>query len=811
MQANELFDRPNTILLDGGMGTMLQAAGLKLGARPEELNITDPALIESIHARYAAAGSRIINANTFGASAHKLAGSEYTLEKIIAAGIANCKRACAPYGALAALDVGPLGELLEPNGTLAFEDAVAEYGRIVRAGVAAGADLVFLETFTDLYELKAALLAVKENSSLPVLASMSFEAGGRTFTGCTVESFAATARGLGADAVGINCSLGPKEIFPMAKRLTEALPGSFPVFVKPNAGLPRADGSGYDITPQLYAMQMKPYRELGLFAAGGCCGTTPEFIQLLNGVFADCRPGRPDHPMKSVVCSPMDCVDVDGITVVGERINPTGKKRFQQALREGDMNYVLEQAVSQTEAGAQILDVNVGAPGVDEPALMEQVVKALQSVVSLPLQLDSSHAEALERGLRVYNGKPIVNSVNGEEEKLNTILPLCKKYGAAIVGLAIDERGILPAAEDRVAIARRIRDAALAAGIPQEDIYIDCLTLTASAQQEDVLATVQALHACKEELGVRTILGVSNISFGLPCRPYLNTTFLTMAMYAGLDLAIMNPSSEEMMAAVYSYNVLTNRDKQSMAYIARYADKVPASAALKQAQTAQASQTSNTPAEADAAHSGPFAALMQAVEKGLKGESAARTHTLLDENEPLTLVDEALIPALDVVGEKYEKGRLFLPQLLQAASAAQAAFEEIKTAIAKRGGAGASKGRIVLATVKGDVHDIGKNIVRVILENYGYDVLDLGRDVPPERVVEAVRQTGAPLVGLSALMTTTVPNMQATIEALHAANLPCKVMVGGAVLTKAYAEQIGADFYAKDAKASADYAKQIFG
>ena len=396
MQANELFDRPNTILLDGGMGTMLQAAGLKLGARPEELNITDPALIESIHARYAAAGSRIINANTFGASAHKLAGSEYTLEEIIAAGIANCKRACAPYGALAALDVGPLGELLEPNGTLAFEDAVAEYGRIVRAGVAAGADLVFLETFTDLYELKAALLAVKENSSLPVLASMSFEAGGRTFTGCTVESFAATARGLGADAVGINCSLGPKEIFPMAKRLTEALPGSFPVFVKPNAGLPRADGSGYDITPQLYAMQMKPYRELGLFAAGGCCGTTPEFIQLLNGVFADCRPGRPDHPMKSVVCSPMDCVDVDGITVVGERINPTGKKRFQQALREGDMNYVLEQAVSQTEAGAQILDVNVGAPGVDEPALMEQVVKALQSVVSLPLQLDSSHAEALE-------------------------------------------------------------------------------------------------------------------------------------------------------------------------------------------------------------------------------------------------------------------------------------------------------------------------------------------------------------------------------------------------------------------------------
>ena len=799
MQANELFDRPNTILLDGGMGTMLQAAGLKLGARPEELNITDPQLIESIHSRYAAAGSRIINANTFGASAHKLAGSEYTLEEIIAAGIANCKRACAPYGALAALDVGPLGELLEPNGTLAFEDAVAEYGRIVRAGVAAGADLVFLETFTDLYELKAALLAVKENSSLPVLASMSFEAGGRTFTGCTVESFAATARGLGADAVGINCSLGPKEIFPMAKRLTEALPGSFPVFVKPNAGLPRADGSGYDITPQLYAMQMKPYRELGLFAAGGCCGTTPEFIQLLNGVFADCRPGRPDHPMKSVVCSPMDCVDVDGITVVGERINPTGKKRFQQALREGDMNYVLEQAVSQTEAGAQILDVNVGAPGVDEPALMEQVVKALQSVVSLPLQLDSSHAEALERGLRVYNGKPIVNSVNGEAEKLNTILPLCKKYGAAVVGLAIDERGILPKAEDRVAIARRIRDAALAAGIPQEDIYIDCLTLTASAQQEDVLATVQALHACKEELGVRTILGVSNISFGLPCRSYLNTTFLTMAMYAGLDLAIMNPSSEEMMAAVYAYNVLTNRDRQSMAYIARYADKVPASTALAQARTAQASQTADAPAEADAAHSGPFAALMQAVEKGLKGEAAARTHTLLDTTEPLTLVDEALIPALDVVGEKYEKGKLFLPQLLQAASAAQAAFEEIKTAIAKRGGAGASKGRIVLATVKGDVHDIGKNIVRVILENYGFEVIDLGRDVPVETVVNTVREKDVHLVGLSALMTTTMMRMKDVVELAKERGCNSKIIVGGAAITQSFADEIGADGYSPDA------------
>ena len=806
MQVNELFKQSNTILLDGGMGTMLQAAGLKLGARPEELNITDPALIEGIHAQYAAAGSRIVNANTFGASAHKLAGSPYTLEQVITAGIVNCKRACAPYGALTALDVGPLGELLEPSGTLAFEDAVAEYARIVKAGEAAGADLIFFETYTDLYELKAALLAAKENTHLPILASMSFEAGGRTFTGCTVESFAATARGLGADAVGINCSLGPKEIFPMAKRLTEAVPGNFPVFVKPNAGLPRADGSGYDITPQLFALEMKPYRELNLFAAGGCCGTTPEFIRLLNGVFKGCVPGRPAHAMPSVLCTPMNYVNVDGITVVGERINPTGKKRFQQALRENDMNYVLEQAVSQVEAGAQVLDVNVGAPGVDEPALMPQVVKALQSVVSLPLQLDSSNVQALENGLRVYNGKPIVNSTNGEPEKLAAILPLCKKYGAAIVGLAIDEKGIQPKAADRVTIARRITEAALAAGIPREDIYIDCLTLTASAQQEDVLATVQALEACKKELGVRTVLGVSNISFGLPCRTYLNTTFLTMTMYAGLDLAIMNPSSEEMMAAVYAYNVLTNRDKQSTKYIERFADRVPASTAL-----AQAAKAVPAASAAEAELTGPYAALMKAVEKGLKGDAAAHTRALLAEKQPLEVVDEALIPALDIVGAKYEKGTLFLPQLLQAASAAQSAFEEIKTAIAQKGEGSASKRRIVLATVKGDVHDIGKNIVRVILENYGFEVLDLGRDVPVETVVDTVREKDVHLVGLSALMTTTLKSMEETIAALHAAKLDCKIMVGGAVLTPEYAEKIGADWYAKDAKRSADIAKEFFG
>ena len=480
--------------LDGAMGTMLQRHGLKLGEIPELLAITNPDLLTNIHRQYIEAGTEIVYANTFGANRRKMQKTPYTVADVVSAAIAAAKKACIGTSARVALDIGPLGELLEPMGTLPFETAVDMFAEIVDAGVNAGADLICIETMTDLYELKAALLAAKENCDLPILASMSFEAGGRTFTGCTVESFAVTARGLGGNAGGINCSLGPKEIFPMAKRLAEALPGDFPVFVKPNAGLPRADGSGYDITPQLFAMEMKPYRDLKLFAAGGCCGTTPDFIKLLNGVFADCKPGRPAHAMPSVLCSPMDFVTVDGITVVGERINPTGKKRFQQALREGDMNYILEQAVSQSEAGAQVLDVNVGAPGVDEPAVMEQVVKALQSVVSLPLQLDSSHADALERGLRVYNGKPIVNSVNGETEVLERVLPLCKKYGAAVVGLAIDERGIQPSADARFEIAKRVVDAALAHGIPREDIYIDCLTLTASAQQQDVLATVEALQ-----------------------------------------------------------------------------------------------------------------------------------------------------------------------------------------------------------------------------------------------------------------------------------------------------------------------------
>ena len=799
VQMQTIFDRRRFVFLDGGMGTQLQKRGLQPGQKPELAALEMPETLTAIHADYAAAGADLLLANTFGANARKLAGCGHSVEEVVRASLACARRAAEEKGLLVGLDIGPLGELLAPAGTLAFQDAYDLFAQVIRAGAQAGADFVFLETMTDLYELKAAILAAKENCALPVFTSMSFEGGGRTFTGCTVESYAVTAVGLGADAVGINCSLGPQEILPMAQRLCRTVPASVPVFVKPNAGLPNPDGS-YDLDADTFAAQMQAYAKIGVSMVGGCCGTTPQHIARLRALFAPLTPAQKIPLCRSCLCTPVRFVEVNGITVVGERINPTGKKRLQQALREGDSAYPCAQAVAQEEAGAEVLDVNAGLPGIDEAAVLERIVTELQAVTDLPLQLDSSNPDALARALRVYNGKPIVNSVNGEQKTLDTILPLCKKYGAAVVGLTLDEKGIPQTAEERVAIARRIVEAACAAGIPKEDIYIDCLTLTASAQQEGAIQTLEALTRCKRELGVRTVLGVSNISFGLPCRGYLNTTFLSMAMAAGLDLAIMNPNTPEMMAAVRAYRVLTAQDPQSAAYVAAYADV--------QIQTQQVSRG----AQAAPQTAGNGSALADAVRRGLKEDARAAARQALESQEPLELVNNALIPALDAVGDGFEKGTIFLPQLLQAATAAQAAFEVVKEKIAAEGQPRSiGKGKIVLATVKGDVHDIGKNIVRVILENYGYDVLDLGRDVPPERVVDAVRTTGAKLVGLSALMTTTVPNMKATIDALHEAGLPCQVWVGGAVLTPHYAQEIGADFYCKDAKASADLAKQILG
>ncbi len=799
MQIESIFDRRRFVFLDGGMGTQLQKRGLKPGQKPELAALEMPETLKAIHAEYAAAGADLLLANTFGANARKLAGTGYSVAQVVQASLACAQEAAATTGALVGLDIGPLGELLAPAGTLPFEEAYDAFAEIVQAGVQAGADFVFLETMTDLYELKAAILAAKENSQLPVFVSMSFESRGRTFTGCTVESYGVTAAGLGADAIGINCSLGPAEILPFAQRLCRTVPAGIPVFVKPNAGLPNPDGS-YNLDADDFAREMQAYAAIGVSMVGGCCGTTPAYIAKLKEVFSPLVPAQKIPLRRSCLCTPVRFVEVDGITVVGERINPTGKKRLQQALREGDSAYPCAQAVAQAEAGAEVLDVNAGLPGIDEAATLERLVRELQAVTDLPLQLDSSNPEALSRALRIYNGKPIVNSVNGEQKTLDEILPLCKKYGAAVVGLTLDEQGIPTSAEGRFAIAQKIVKAATEIGIPKEDIYIDCLTLTASAQQEGAAQTLEALSRCKRELGVRTVLGVSNISFGLPCRGYLNTTFLTMAMAAGLDLAIMNPNTPEMMAAVRAYRVLTSQDKQSADYVAAYADvQIQTQQVSKNATSVQNNTTVDDP-------------LFDAVRRGLKAEAKAAAEAALATKEPLDVVNASLIPALDVVGDGFEKGTIFLPQLLQAATAAQAAFDAVKAKIAAQGQPqSAAKGKIVVATVKGDVHDIGKNIVRVILENYGYDVLDLGRDVPPERVVEAVRTTGAKLVGLSALMTTTVPNMKATIDALHAAKLDCQVWVGGAVLTPGYAKEIGADFYCKDAKASADLAKQILG
>ena len=783
----QVFDKDRVLLLDGAMGTMLQKSGLKLGERPDLVTLSHPEVVEAVHRAYIQAGSDWVVTNTFGANARKLAGCNHTVEEVVTAGVTAAKRAADGTSARVLLDVGPIGELLEPAGTLKWEEAYEIFRQVMVAGWQAGADGILLETMTDLYELKAGILAAKENTPLPVLTSMTFEESGRTFTGCTVEALALVAEGLGVDGVGINCSLGPVEIYPLAKRLCQAT--SLPVFIKPNAGLPDPATGVYQIDPEQFGTQMAAYHALGIAAVGGCCGTTPAYIAQLHQQFAGLAPVERTVTRESAVCTPTRTVTIDTVRVIGERINPTGKKRFQAALRSGDMDYLLGQAVEQASEGAEILDVNVGLPGIDEKEMMVRAVKAVQSVCDLPLQLDSTRAEVLEAGLRVYNGKPIVNSVNAEASVLEKILPLCKKYGAAVVGLTLDEQGIPAKAEARFALAEKIVQAAEQAGIPRKDVFIDCLTLTASAQQEAVRETLRAVQMVKERLGVKTVLGVSNISFGLPSREYLNTSFLTLALAHGLDLPIMNPHTEAMMAAVASYKVLYNLDKDAKEYLSRYAAR-PA------VQTSTATQT---------------VSLYDAVMQGLKTQAAQAAKEALQTQEPEELVNAVLIPALDAVGTGFEKGTLFLPQLLQAAGAAQAAFDVVKNAIAASGQKSAGKGKIVVATVRGDIHDIGKNIVKTLLENYGYDVIDLGRDVPAETVVRTVQEQQVHLVGLSALMTTTLGSMEETIRALHEADLPCKVMVGGAVLTPDYAAQIGADYYARDAKQSVDIARIVLG
>ena len=797
------------VILDGAMGTMLQAAGLKMGEIPEVLSVTRPELLVSIHEKYLKAGSDVIYANTFGANSYKLEGSGHSVEELVGAAVKNARQACENVNpdAYVALDIGPIGQLLEPTGVLKFEEAYDIYKEIILAGK--DADLIVFETMTDLLECKAAVLAAKENSNLPIITTMTFEMNQRTFTGCSIPSMALTLSGLGVDAIGVNCSLGPKELEPVIATLSKWT--RLPIVVKPNAGLPDPKTNEYNVTAKEFADMMKDLRKYDIKCFGGCCGSNPEFISELSHMLE--KEGNKGFAKEKVipaaVCSATSTVDITEPRIIGERINPTGKKLFKEALLRHDIDYILNQALEQINAGADILDVNVGLPGIDEKDMMIDTIKALQAIVDVPLQIDSTIPEVLDAALRIYNGKPIVNSVNGEEESLNNVLPLVKKYGAAVVGLALDKDGIPPKAEDRFKIAKKIMDRAIAIGIPKEDIYIDCLTLTASAEQEGVMETLNALHRVKTELGLKTVLGVSNISFGLPNRVLVNHIFLTMALTNGLDLPIINPNIEEMTGAVRAYKLLANIDKNSVDFIKAYAN-MP-----KVTKINPAAKITSKPADivTEGAESDPMASnpLYQAVLNGLKSEGAQLTRQMLETTDSMEIVNNILIPALDKIGADFEKGTIFLPQLIMSAAVAQSAFEEIRKAMVLGNKQPESKGKIVMATVKGDVHDIGKNIVKVLLENYGYDVIDLGKDVEYQAVVDAIKENDAKLVGLSALMTTTLVSMKETIELIHKNNLDCKIFVGGAVLTPEYAKEIHADFYAKDAKESVDIAKKILG
>ena len=790
---------------DGGAGTFLQERGLKGGELPERWNIERPDDVMALYKAYFEAGADIVNTNTFGANSFKY-GDE--LEAVVTAGVKLALKAREETGrddAYIALDIGSTGKLLEPMGDLSFDNAYEVFAQIIRAGAAAGADLVLIETMSDGYETKACVLAAKENSSLPVVVTNVYDTEGRLLTGATAESMVAMLEGLKVDALGINCSLAPEEMYPIVKRLVEK--SSTPVVVNPNAGLPVVkDGKTvFTVGPEEFVRQMTDIAKLGIQVAGGCCGTTPAHIKLLKETLS-ATPFKEIEPKDDcVVSSGSETVYIGPKTVIiGERINPTGKKRFKEALREGDIDYILGEGLKQEDQGADILDVNVGLPEIDEPKMMETAIKELQSVTGLPLQIDTTDITALERALRIYNGKPMINSVNGKLENIEAVMPLVAKYGGVLVGLALDEDGIPDNSDDRIRIAKKILDYADRYGIPRKDIVIDGLCMTISSDTSSALATLDTLRRIRDELGGRSILGVSNISFGLPGRELINSMFLTMAIQSGLSCAIMNPGNEPMMQALFASNALLDKDAQCMDYISRYSDYVPYSKLV----AGEASGTVGSASGSTGGDSGDRP-LMNAVKRGLKDGAVTATKEALKTRDSLSIIDEDLIPALDVVGQGFEKGTVFLPQLLMSADAAKAAFEVIKQSMA--GQEQEIKGRIILATVKGDIHDIGKNIVKVMLENYGYDVIDLGKDVPPELIVETAVKEDIKLVGLSALMTTTVVNMEETIKQLRAAKPDCKVVVGGAVLTQEYADEIGADCYAKDAMATVRYADSVFG
>ena len=794
------------LFLDGGMGTLLQAEGLAPGELPETWNIEHPEKVEAIHRRYYEAGSDVVLANTFGANVCKFHDDRYTVEEVIRAGIANAKRAGEQIGkeTYVALDMGPTGKLLKPMGDLDFDDAYEAFAEAVRYGEKYGADLIHIETMSDTYEVKAAILAAKENSSLPVFVTMIFDERGKLLTGGDVPSVVAMLEGLRVDALGLNCGLGPKQMLPILNDLRRYT--SLPIIVKPNAGLPKQKNGEtyYDVEPDEFARIMQEVVKEGACVIGGCCGTTPEHIKKLVEESKELPLREIEKKHDTIVSSYGQAVILDDMPrIIGERINPTGKKKFKEALKNEDMDYILKEAITQQDKGAHILDVNVGLPDIDEVAMMEKVVKELQSVTSLPLQIDTVDGKAMERAMRIYNGKPMINSVNGKQVSMDEVFPLVRKYGGVVVGLTIDEEGIPKDAEGRVRVAGKIINEAAKYGIDKKDIVIDVLTMTISSEKDGAKVTLEALKRVREEFGVRTVLGVSNISFGLPRRPIVNSYFYAMAMQNGLTAGIINPSSEDMMKAYRSYNALMGFDENCTNYISTYAGTT-------ETVTVQASQAAAAAGNAPKA-AGVEMTLKYAIERGLKEEAHHITRDLIGTREPLDIIQEELIPALNVVGEGFEKGTVFLPQLLMSADAAKIAFAVIKDVLASSGQEEEKKEKIILATVKGDIHDIGKNIVKVLLENYGFDVIDLGKDVPPEAIVEKAVEENVTLVGLSALMTTTVVSMEETIKLLREKKPDCKVMVGGAVLNQDYADMIGADFYGKDAMQSVHYAQKFFG
>lgn len=784
------FLKENIVIFDGAMGTMMQRMGLQAGELPELLNMTHPEMIRDIHRQYVEAGSHVVSTNTFQASEYKLKNCGYTVEEIIYRAVSLAKESGARF---TALDVGPVGQLMEPLGPLTFQEAYEMFRRQMAAGEKAGADLIIVETMSDIYEVKAALLAAREHTSLPVILSLTYQADGRTFTGTDPVTATLALQGMEPDALGLNCSMGPRELLPITEKILRY--SKLPVIVQANAGLPDIidEETVYTITPEEYVESVTAMLDLGVRIIGGCCGTDPEFIRQICQAAQGRKPIPPRPEKCSAVTSATRTVFLDNrITVIGERINPTGKPKLKEALRENRIEYILNEAIDQAKHGADVLDINVGLPELNEPEVIRQTVKSVQEICSLPLQIDSADPKAIEAGLRACNGRAMVNSVNGKKESMEAIFPLVKKYGALVVGLTLDEDGIPETAEGRYAIAEKIVHTAETYGIPREDILIDCLTLTASAQQQAVLATLEGIRLVKERLGVKTVLGVSNVSFGLPNRPLLNSIFLTAAMGAGLDAPILNPMSEEMMRAVETFRVFNCQDPGAARYIGKYSDVRIETKAPENKPTA-----------------GVFDALMELIIDGLKEETADQVRLLLETCSPLDIIDQGFVPALNQVGDGFETGEVFLPSLMMSAEAVKAGFDVIKAA-RKPEDEASSKGKVVVATVQGDIHDIGKNIAKMLLENYGYEVIDLGRDVPIQKVVDAVREHQAKLVGLSALMTTTVKNMKSTIAAIREAGLDCGIMVGGAVLNPEYAQFVGADYFVKDAREGVEIAKKVF-